>query len=86
MQLLEFYLSGSHLGLPVYLEEDKSDSDRVKTMKRKTFGIIKQCWELDESEMVLPERIVKDINSGIGNYGEKYIIGLKKSWSVLYTT
>ena len=72
LQMLEFYRSGSHLGVPVYLEEDKSDSDRVKAMKRKTFEIIKQCWVLDESEMVLPERIIRDINQGVGNYGENY--------------
>ena len=73
MQVLEFYRSGSHLGLPVYLEEDKSDPEQIKIMKRKTFEIIRQCWALEESEMVLPERIVKDINNGVGNYGECFV-------------
>ena len=40
-------------------------------MKEKMYEkILCKCWELEEEEMLLPNRIVKDINQSFGNYGE----------------
>ena len=68
--MLEFFQTGRRLLRPIFLVESTSDPDRMKRIKNQLFEMILQCWEQTEEEMILPDRIVRDLNQILGNYGK----------------